>query len=281
MTELIAATAFAPPSIKQQLLIFDRIAWPISCWVAPFAANEEERAQAVEEREFLIDRSIVFSPNVKVPAIGGPGFLHDEFFPDLSWVMDLKTGKMKRAMPLAQQCDQAARNVAIYLRDVEHVEAVPITAQWTQPKQPVRDAKVLEIVINELPVPHDSHSIEDVLAFRDEMKRENLVQGLRVWMNEVAAGKLQPAEISTKLDYLIREHAKALELHRMKRANLTMRRWVVTLPEVLEYLLKAKLKDLFSTHFDFKDKDIALREEENKLVGKEVGYIVRARERFA
>jgi hypothetical protein len=50
---------------------------------------------------------------------------------------------------------------------------------------------------------------------------------------------------------------------------------------VLEYLLKAKLKDLFSMHCDFKDEEIKLREEESKLVGKEVGYIVRARERFA
>jgi hypothetical protein len=279
MTELIGATAFAPPSIKQQLLVFDRIAWPISCWVAPFAANKKERDQAVAEREFLIKRSVVFSPNVKVPPIGGPSLSNAEFI--ASWVMDFKTGKMKRATPLAEQCDQAARDVAIYLRDVEHVEAVPITAQWTRPEQPAKDVKILEIVIKELPVPDDSHSIEDVLAFRDEMKQQNLMQGLRVWMNEVAAGKLRPSEISTKLDFLIHEHAKALELHRMKRANLTMRRWVVTIPEVLEYVLKARAKELFSVYFDFKEKDIALREEESKLVGKEVGYIVRAQERFA
>jgi hypothetical protein len=215
----------------------------------------------------LIGQKVVFSPNVKVPPIGGPGFRFETLLQH-SRVLDFKTGKMKERLPLAQQCDQSARDVAIYLRDVEHVDAVSITAQWTQPEQPARDTKVLEIVINELPVPDDTHSIEDVLAFRDEMKEQNLIQGLRVWMNEVAAGKLQPSEISTKLDFLIHEYARALDLNRMKRRNLMLRRLLVTPVEVLEDLVKFKWKDLASIAFEFREKNIAFREEESKLAGR-------------
>ena len=48
----------------------------------------------------------MFSPNVKMPPIGGPRL--SNAIPGFSWVMDFKTGKMKRAMPLVEQCDQAA-----------------------------------------------------------------------------------------------------------------------------------------------------------------------------
>jgi len=119
MTDLIGATAFVPPSLNQQLLIFDRIAWPTACSLAPFASSEEEVAQVEAERQFLLGRRIVFAPNVRGPFIGGvPRGLGLD--PQRSWRFRANGELEPMSEYLERGCDQAARAVASYLRGVEH-----------------------------------------------------------------------------------------------------------------------------------------------------------------
>jgi len=282
MTDLIGATAFLPPSLKQQLLVFDRIAWPTTCWATPFARTREELERAQADRQFLLDRQIVFAPKVRVPFVATPPALIPgmDLDPERSWIVREDGSLEPMGVDLERRCDHAARIVAAYLRDVEQLDAVPITMRWTTPAHAGASTRVLQIVIKELPVPDDSHSIEDVLAFRDEMKQANLMQALRVWMNDVASGTARPSEIRDKIEYLIEEYVRELELHRMKKSTLELKRLVVTLPEVLESLLKFRWKDLTSLPFEFREERIELMEEERRLAGREVGYIVHAREKF-
>jgi len=86
-----------------------------------------------------------------------------------------------------------------------------MTMRWTLPEKPITRTRVLQIVISELPVPDDSHSIEDVLNFRDEMKQANLIQGLRVWMNAGVAAGTERLRHQRQTEYLVHEYAPCAE----------------------------------------------------------------------
>jgi hypothetical protein len=71
----------------------------------------------------------------------------------------------------------------------------------------------------------------------------------------------------------------------MKRARLSVTRgpveWIVRTPlEILEELLKGKYADLARRAFSVKYQEIALREAERSAPGRELAFVMKARDRF-
>jgi hypothetical protein len=135
-------------------------------------------------------------------------------------------------------------------------------------------------VLNELPIPSDAHSLEDILAFRDEARSEGLIQGLRVWINEMASGKLGPVEVSDKLEDLMFRYERTMQLERMKRDTGVVETLVTTTAEIAEALIKFNWSTAAKRLFDVRYKQSDLMKAEMSAPGREVAYIVKARERF-
>jgi hypothetical protein len=94
-------------------------------------------------------------------------------------------------------------------------------------------------------------------------------------MNEMVTGKLARAEISDKLEHLLSEYARALDLERMGRDSTWLETFIFPAKGVTEYLTTVASK-----LFTVRRAEIALMKAEMTLPGREVAYIVKARERF-
>jgi hypothetical protein len=139
---------------------------------------------------------------------------------------------------------------------------------------------VIQLVIKALPIPSEKHSLQDVVDFRDEARSDGLVQGVRVWIHQMASGKLTHVEVSDKLADLVSRYERALKLEKMSRDVGMVETLVVTTAEIAESLVKFQWSKLAQKLFEVRHRQIDLMKAEMTLPGREVAYIVKARERF-
>lgn len=95
-------------------------------------------------------------------------------------------------------------------------------------------------------------------------------------MNDVARAELPPAEVEVKLEHLINEYQRHMKVHRMKNNVGKLRTILFTAANVLD----RKFTDAAHTLFSAKQRSLEVLEEERTSPGKEVAFIVSAREKF-
>jgi hypothetical protein len=274
MVELIGTTTRTDLSwLKKLLLVFDRVALDR----LSFHVDDVAHVQRLVEQRILFD--VGYSnmppdaPKHWLGAMGDAGRAQARLH--IARLQARMGQPVDDLTPLQTAVQNAeARAMAITLRERDKLNAVPITEGWTPiPDEQVSKVEVIQLLLKEIPVPSDSHSLADVLAFRDEAR--GLTQGLRVWMNDMASGTLTGVDVSDKLEYLVNEYERALTLERMTRTTTWLETFIFPAKGVVEYLTT-----LASHLFTVRRAEIDLMKAEMTLPGREVAYIVRARERF-
>ena len=284
MAELIGATYELPDvlrsSFKHHLLVFDRIACATAAPLLKEIADDRNSGRPPDkwiraitrDLPWLMKEGLVFSPEWKPPE--NTDFDMEEF--DQYLVQHRDMGSLM----VEYLSDTHARQFAIHLKK-QQLNAVPITCGWSRfPNEPSNKVEAIQLVINELPIPGQSHSYQDILAFRKEANELGLTRGLRVWINEMASGKLTQVEMSDKLQDLVSRYDRALKLEKMSRTTGVLETLVVTTAEIAESLVKFQWSKLAKKPFEVRHKQIDLMKAEMTLPGHEVAYIVKARERF-
>ncbi len=149
-------------------------------------------------------------------------------------------------------------------------------------KQPPFSKKndVYRLIIDALPIPDDSTPWEQIIEFRDDSDSQQKLLDLRNWVNEVARGDFTPIEIEQKVEYLLSQYKRHLELHKMKISKGTWETIIVSSAELLEDLAKFKWGKIAKSLFAIKHRKIALLEGELNSPGSEVAYIIKAKEAF-
>lgn len=99
-------------------------------------------------------------------------------------------------------------------------------------------------------------------------------------MNEVARGTLSTSEVHDKLEWLLHNYQKHLELHRMKTDTSTFETVVVTAADLLENIAKLNLGKVAKGLFSIRHRKISLMEAELTAPGNEVAFITKARTAF-
>ena len=300
MADLIGATATLPEvvgrSFKQQLLLFDRIACPAAPrYFREFQENPESTHPSLlavaPGLGWLMEKGVVFAPEWKSSPLSAQELMQFTAYAmqrtDLARAFrSLDSTYAPESQPLLAEAgrgfagvmvDIESRQLAAHLR-TQNQNAVPLTSSWPQIDTPATE--VIEIVVKELPIPGENHSFEDILAFRDEAHSQDLIPGLRVWMNEMGSGTLTQIEVSDKLEDLISRYEKALKLEKMSRDTGVVETIVVTTAEIAESLVKFRWTDMAKKLFEVRHKKIDLVKAEMTAPGHEVAYIVKARERF-
>lgn len=226
------------------MLLFDRLACPGLEWALP----HEELGIPIDNRSplfkqqsaevrWLIDRGLLFSPakreNRLIHALRPRAQrqlrrLYERVLEKQQSVLERphffrstadfsKRVTFRLEFPLVPRfvdiSDEYSRMLAIELREIHHLNAIPIVNSWRPGiVDTVTRTEVIEVVLREPPIPGDNHSFEDILAFRDEAKELRL--DLRVWINEMASGKLTQFGVADKLAHLVSRFDRALKLEK-------------------------------------------------------------------
>lgn len=301
------------PNIKQEALIFNRIAIPklnvllaadvesvdwineisqIASWLVeqriifqPEACPAFQELADVEHERLVLSRDRILEQleeserlyNIKKLAVmSAPPMTDDEFFT----VFKPHLTDLARLNEVAD--DLNTRCISITLRCLNQMDAYPITTsnQYPTTQSDTNKNDVIYLVLNTLPVPDESVSWEQILEYRSDPDSQSKFLALRYWMSEVARAELTPAEVEEKLEYLIDQYQKHMRLHRMKTNTGTLETVVTAGAEVLGDLVSFKWGKAAQALFSLKKREVALLEGELTAPGKEVAYIVKARETF-
>jgi hypothetical protein len=173
------------------------------------------------------------------------------------------------------------RIISILLNSSSNIEAcsihsIPSTGQIHAIK--FTNSDVIKLIIQEFPVIDESVPWDNIVQFRKE-NRDKLLT-LRKWIYEVTRKGMSLKEANIELQYLMAEYQKAMSLYEMKYTRGKIETIVTATFEVLENLAKLKPSNVTKPFFDLKRQKMNLLEAEMSAPGREISYIVKAKEHF-
>lgn len=296
------------PSLKREALMFNRIAIPdLSGWLSlirkiPAIPNFVLTApDFLDEMEWLREQGIVFdikgrTSKQKISDEEYAGVLSqeddirkrlEELGPSpFKYKIDSNSDALaifKAATPVAlHYMAQAirARRLSIELTKLSNLDAYPISLfnSFIESQTQGRKHEVVQLSLRALPVPDYSTPWEQITEYRSDPDSERKFRALRLWMSEVARAELPAAEVEEKLEHLIDEYQEHMKVHRLKTNISTLEIIVTTSSEVLGDVVSFKWGKAAQALFALKRRQVALLEGELTSPGREVAYIVKARE---
>jgi hypothetical protein len=294
-----------PVDLKRAALLCDQvvvIGLGTALWRAERASGAGAPSVNVAEIEWLRERGVVADPP---PELGAVVRASIEIAARRAVALDPDVGADDAIAPRVSRLEAGVMEL---LGQFEHVPAEDVGLLWPRmfaaelrrehgrdavsigtgrlpgPERRVvtRDA-VAHVVIESLPHPADTTPWEAILDFRSDPATGALLRRLRRWMNAFVttrAGVAQ-SEAVDELRYLLDEYEAYMRLHRMKAVNGTLETLVVTTAEVLESVVKLKWSAAAKSLFALKRRQVELLEAERGAPGRDLAYILRARDAFS
>ncbi len=136
---------------------------------------------------------------------------------------------------------------------------------------------VVNLTIKKFPVPKPNTSWEKLRDFKADPDSTRKRLALRNWITDVSKQNFTRSEITDRLDFLIREYEVHLENHRIKHRRSLLQTIIVPSMEMLENIAKFKWSKAAKTAFSLEKERHILFEAEEKLPGKELAYIHKAK----
>ena len=133
--------------------------------------------------------------------------------------------------------------------------------------------KVISVLIKQFPTISIKTNLEDFIAFKNDPSTVLKLARLRDWVLEISKKDYSEKEIEQKIEYLLREYSKQLEIHKLKYNVGTLETFITTTLEILENVVKLNFSKAAKTVFEIGNRDLNLLEAEQKLVGKELALI--------
>ena len=315
MSEFVAVHDFFMitqfPNFKREALMFDQIALPNA--IAALDRLVDMYPQAAEifsELEWLLEQGIVIDPGVSndekllnIPEYKEFSDYYDEHLSQLDQFRGITTEDMVRQSETGERQLTAqgesiwyvaakmfglqARQIALQLRLLKNMDAYPILSPFLPyTLQPEAKSDVIEVVLNEFPIPDEETAWEQIKEFRDDPDSRRKFFALKNWMNEVGRLELPRNEVEDKLSACMATYVDHMKFHRMKTRQETLR----TLVYSEGFLTSAKLigwANLISTAgmilsplFTISQHRIKLLQAERSAPGREVAYIMETQKTF-
>jgi hypothetical protein len=177
------------------------------------------------------------------------------------------------------------RLAAVTLRTLHGMDALCVNSLHANPRagdidRVIGHQDVINILVDGLCIPDDRTSWQDVLSFRSEYESPQLLRQLRVWVTELIHGKLTYREASEKIDYLKNEYKANARRAGVRATLATVKTMVVGSASMIENSLKLRLAALAEAPFKLLEARAALVEEERKVPGRDLAFMVRVEDRF-
>ncbi|HEX8693070.1 MAG TPA: hypothetical protein VF746_11660 [Longimicrobium sp.] len=175
------------------------------------------------------------------------------------------------------------RRTAAHLRQADGLDAVAVaeSAERLGIDQKADRDHVIRLTLNTLPFPSDSTPWEDVMQFKRDPDSRRKFFRLKNWINRMGKAELSGYEVVDQLNELLFEYQAHMESHRIQTTRGRIEVIVTTLGEVAEDLVKLKFGKLAKLPFDLARGRITLLQAEQGAPGKEVAYVIAARQKFS
>jgi len=317
MSELIGVTSireFYRTSLKQEALIFNKISVPWVPLLVKIFPDPGFIHPLLPDAKWLLEQGVIVDPDVLCgdkrltsdreyqKYKGREEQLKSEVSP-LDWdlamlkahfsVFDSMLNIKRKEDPLTQLTAKVdalysrinelqKRRICIALRKIGGMSAVPISYNHALPasRREAKQAEILQILLKSMPIPDDATPWEQIIEFRKDADSMAKFLALRNWMNETARAKLTPVEVEEKLEYLMSQYQRHMQLHKMKTNPGTLETILVSSAEILENLIKFKFSKLAKALFTIRHRKISLIEGELTSPGSEMAYMIKTRETF-
>lgn len=296
--------------IKQEALMFDRVAVPSYHVVAPMLRKGScpRVYDYYDDLDWLLEQGIIFEPENITPSEElqrRPEFQqclkllleHNDEFSKLPAL--LENGFEGREDALASAVHSFflsnyyhVRYTALLLREMKHMDAYPV---FTFPCgcSPVENgtaakSDVVEITLKALPMPDHSTPWEQILEYRGDSNSRVKFSRLRHWMSKTARTHSKPEEVEEELETLIDEYSQHMKAHKIKTRLDTLKTIVVA--EVGLFTggwltgigaLPGLIGMVATPLYSIRQRQVEITAEELKAPGREVAYIVESNESFA
>lgn len=173
------------------------------------------------------------------------------------------------------------RMVAQNLRLANRMPVAPLLPRYFEAfASSGREGTVLNVVFDQLPQPSDSADVDDVLRFRSDEEARRSFRRLHGWMVDAARGTKTANELAAELQLLVDKYTEYMRLHKMKSETGALEAFFTTAADIVGNVAKLDLGSAVRTLFTMRQKKIALLEAEMSAPGREVAYIVAAKQKF-
>ncbi len=143
---------------------------------------------------------------------------------------------------------------------------------------PMTLGDVHRVTIRSMPVPSETTSLEELMAFRsDSVARRKLV-ALRHWMSTISKSDSSPEELAAELEWLLHEYEEHMRVNRLKYKKGVLETIATGFAAVIEHTAKLELKKLVALPFEISKGNIELLESELKAPGREVAFVAHSKE---
>lgn len=307
-SEIVGVTSVASvgniSKLKQELLMFDRLTFSDDSFLSAFLRGKG-MAYNANELEWLLEEGLIFKYVPKLNKrlerdskykqylrlIGAIDEQIDKSFKESELSSrrldlpgtDISIPRITLPKHIGQFRDEIfCRLKAYQLQRLESLQAYPLfyESAYTNKVSIPRKTKVIQISLGFLPKPDESTPWEKILDYRADPDSKGKFFALRNWMNEIARSDIDPREIEEKLEWLIYDYQRHLDLHRLKSTMGNFETIVVTTADILENLTKMRWGKLAQSFFSIRKRKIALLEAELTSPGAEVAYIVKTQGSF-
>lgn len=252
--------------IKQHILLFDRI--------YSNREGDDLDQQAVAELEFLRAQGVIVATDTIVP-------------PNTPIV---RFGKKTSPLDSVRLLDVIARGLAAEITRRERgVNVVCPLCEYPLPRglegafnwneAPGVSQEVMRIVVEKLPVPDASSSLEDILAFKADMRDSKWA--LQRLLRDLSAKKQTAPEIRDDIEWSLNEYTKSMTIHKLKAQTGFVEVYLIPAIEIVENLVKFNWSKIAQGALCVRKRKIELMEAEMKASGREVAFIYEAQKKFA
>lgn len=301
-------------SLKRQALMFDRIAMPnFRKTLDGLHQKIPDKSELFADFDWLMETGIIFDPDIDVDEQilkKDPEYreLFDRYFDHLVSmdqtfrgvnVADLVCTNTEKSneLELTEKGRTAweslsglfgfqARELSLQLRLLKGFDAYPVLSSFISSMgEEDNKSTVVQIVLQEFPVPDEQTAWEQIDEFRSDPNSRSKFFALKEWINQVARMELPNNEVEDKLAAAMSDYTDHMKRHRMKLKWDTLK--TIVYAQAFTgggYLagwgklgiVAGVIKPLFS----IKEYQIKLLEAEQTTPGREVAYIVKAKEIF-
>ncbi|WP_296670787.1 hypothetical protein [Sulfuricaulis sp.] len=284
--DLIRDTAEA----QRLALFFDHILiWPLDRHNLKFtAADKEEYQSLAAEIDYLSKKEVVVRVGTDGPrfielkpaADGNSWNPFAALWPencDLVLPFQILEGLHN---PNELDDEETANTIIRNLSGRLRYKDAPVTAHVKTRHLPTSEGppSTLEVCLKKVPLPPENMPWEDFLQFRNDEENVQRLLALRHWIQKQASSSEPASLIQEELESLLHDYQKYMDLQHKKHGEGIISTVMVASSEALAHLLDLKIGSALKAIFDLRAHSIALTEAEMTAPGREVSYIVKARE---
>ena len=163
-------------------------------------------------------------------------------------------------------------------RNFQGFEAYPLFSKEPSYDNMGKKEDVLRFILNKLPEPDDSVSLEKLLDFRKDPDTLTKYYALVKWVNEIAKKDFNIHEINDEYNYLYHEYVEHFRIHKIKSKQGILEIFVTASIDVLSGQLS--VGGVSTSLFSLWKHNLNLLEAESNFTGREIAYIHKTEKTF-